>query len=421
MAIYLPITIPPTEPASVSTDTKYLGHSFASYDKQWLGEWSVEKIRRHRDTFQEGRVFQGKRLARFFKRDSNVVGALGQRVAPWLGCPHTLEGGSDGARAELELMLAVRGTLLQAPTKRSVAEDLTMCGLAVLQTTWRPRKDGTRWDPIVEVWDLESVDHDPRCGYVAMTREGRVPIVHGDGKWSVIRTTEKHPHENGAVIPLSLPVASRGHSIVDRASGGRAIGHPKLHAELPDKIAVGSDVGKSLDAAVGKLWDGVRHIVTAAGTKLAKVEFTGTGWQIFRDGPKLDKSDIFLALTGQDGSAANEGGSYAKAYILQGILFAWVVEDVAAGSSGYTSGILRPWAAINTGDPENAPAIMWPLPDPEVNEMLSALAKRHLDFAASLAAHRTNGHKITREWVEATAKEFRVVVPPYEPMKQAES
>jgi len=411
VAIYLPITIPVQEPASISTDEKYLGHKFENYDKQWLGEWTVERIRRHRDAFQEGRVYQGKRLARFFKRDANVVGALGQRVAPWMGCPHTLEGGSEVARKELETMLGARGTLLQSPTKRAVAEDLVMCGMSVLQTTYRPRKDGTRWDPIVEEWDLESVDRD-RYGYFAMTKDGRIPIVHGDGKWTIIKTTEKHPHENGAVIPISLHVASRGHSIVDRASGGRAIGHPKLHAELPEKIAVNSDVGKSLDLAVGKLWDGVRHIVTAAGTKLAKVEFAGTGWQIFRDGPKLDKSDIFLALTGQDGSAANEGGSYTKALILEGILFSWVTEDVGAGSSGYTTGILRPWAAVNTGDANNAPAICWPLPDPEVNAMIGAIAERHIKFAASIKAHRENGVEITPEFYAAHAREFRITVPP---------
>lgn len=399
------------EPAEVSSDSSYLGHRYEHWERTWLGEWTVERIREHRDAHQEGHVWAGKRLARFFRRDANVTGALGQRVAPWLGCPHMLEGGSERARAELTPLLSARGELLSAPVKCEVAEDLAMCGLAILQTTVRPRKDGSRWDFIVEPWDLEYVEQDYRGHYVAITRDGRIPIVHGDGKWTIIRQIKKHPHEKGAVIPLGLNVASRGHGIVDRAAGAQAVGHPKLHASLPEKIAVSSAVGKALFKAVAELWAGPRHIVTESSTKLEKIEFNGQGWQIFGDALKLDKSDIFLALTGQDGSAANEGGSYAKAYILQGVLFAWVVADTLAGSSGFTTGVLRPWASVNLGDPDEAPALAWPLPDPEENERLAAIAKRHKDYAEIEKAHRENGRVFTEEDAKALATTMRIDVP----------
>jgi hypothetical protein len=276
----------------------------------------------------------------------------------------------------------------------------------------RPRKDGSRWDFIVEPWDLESVECDARGGYVALTRDGPVPIVHGDGKWTILRQTHTHTHENGAIVPLAINVASRGHSIVDRSAGAQAVGHPKIHAALPEKVAVDSPVGRSLEVAVQELWQGLRHIVTDNSTKLTKLEFSGQGWQIFPEGLKLDKSDIFLALTGQDGSAANEGGSYAKAYILQGILFAWVVADTMAGSGGYTTGVLRPWAAVNRGDPDEAPVLAWPLPDPEENERLAALAKRHKEYAEAIEAHRKNGFDITPEFATKLAAQMRIDVPP---------
>jgi hypothetical protein len=353
----------------------------------------------------------GKRLSRFFKRDSNVVGALGQRVAPWLGCPHVLEDGSDVARTELAPMLSEKGTVLTAATKRDAAEDLALCGLAVLQTAWKTRKDGSRWDPTVTTWDLESVDTDCNGQLVALTRDGRVPINHGDGKWTVLRTTELHPWESGALVALALPVASRGHNIIDRAASGQAVGHPKLHASLPERVAVNSPEGKGLEASVATLWRGLRHIVTINGTKLDKIEFAGNGWQIFRDGPKLDKSDIFLALTGQDGSAANEGGSYTKALILEGVLFAWVEADTIAGAYGYTQGILRPWAAINEGNESAAPAIRWPLPDLKQQAILEALMKRHKEFAGVVQAYKGAGFKITPEWVQRTAASMGLTVP----------
>ncbi len=398
----------PTYP--IATDTKYLGHQFDDYYRQWLGEWTVERIRCHRDGHQNGRIYMGKRLARFFKRDSNVVGALGQRVAPWLGCPHELKDGSEAARLELAPMLAEGGLFLPAATKRDAAEDLALCGLAVLQTTWVPRADGTRWDPVVTTWDLESTD--TVCGQlVAITKEGRVPIKHGDGKWTVLRSNDLHTWESGGVVSLALHVASRSRNIIDRTAAGQSVGHPKLHGELPEKVAVNSPEGLGFEAALAKLWNGVKHIVTPNGTKLNKVEFTGTGWQIFRDGPKLDKSDIFLALTGQDGSAANEGGSYTKALILEGVLFAWVEADTIAGSDGYTQGLLRPWAAINRGSASEAPIIRWPLPDLKQQTILEALIKRHTDFAGMVAAYTDAGFKITPQWITKTTSALGIEAP----------
>ncbi|MBK9263048.1 MAG: hypothetical protein IPM54_25000 [Polyangiaceae bacterium] len=414
MATILQVTssAPPIEPAKVSTDGRYLGHRFTNYTRSWLGEWTVERIREHRDAHQAGRVYMGKRLARFFRRDANFVAALGQRVAPWLACGHVLKEGDEAIRLELEQALGPRGSMLTAPAKRDSAEDLATCGLSILQVTWQPRKDGSRWDPIVEPWDLEAVDYDSlRRQYIAVTQDGSIPISHGDGKWIVLRTTHLHPHEHGAVVPLSLNIASRGHIIVDRASGAEAVGHPKLVAKLPEGIAVKDEVGKSLDTALGQFWEGVRHIVVTAKTAVEKFEFAGSGWQIFPQSLKLDRTDIFLALTGQDGSATNEGGSYAKAYILQGVLFDWVVADVMAGSHGFSTGLLRPWAAVNKGDESAAPWIGWPFPDPEDNERLAALAKRHKDYADTLKMHHANGHEITVEYAARLASEFGISAP----------
>lgn len=416
MAEYVALPEPKTVESqvyAVSTDNKYLGYQFDDYQRQWLGEWTVERIRCHRDGHQNGRIFMGKRLARFFKRDSNVVGALGQRVAPWLGCPHELKGGSEAARAELTPMLAEGGTVLTAATRRDAAEDLALCGMAVQQTTWVPRVGGTRWDPIVSIWDLEATD--TVCGQlVAITRDGRVPINHGDGKWTVIRTNELHTWESGGVVSLALHVASRSRNIIDRTAAGQAVGHPKLHGELPEKVAVNSPEGLGFEAALAKLWGGVKHIVAPNGAKVNKLEFSGTGWQIFRDGPKMDKSDIFLALTGQDGSAANEGGSYTKALILEGVLFAWVEADTIAGSYGYTQGLLRPWAVINRGDASEAPAIRWPLPDLKQQAILDALVKRHTDFASIVQAYKAAGATITPVWIKKTSAALGIEVPEWQ-------
>jgi hypothetical protein len=406
-------------PIVVSTDLRYLGHRFDNYARAWLGEWTVDRIREHRDAHQAGRIFAGKRLCRFFRRDSNYVGALGQRVAPWLATNHVLVGGDERLRLEVEPQIGLRGPMLTPPVLREMAEDLASCGLAVLQNVWRPRPDGSRWDVVCVPWDLEFVDTDSFGRLYAITTEGRIPIHHGDGKWIVARTVENHPYEHGAVVPLALHIADRGHTIVDGANAKFAIGNPKMHATLPEKIGVQDPVGKSLEAAVAELWQGVRHIMTTAGTKLEKLEFSGGGYQLFPQSLKISKTDIFFALTGQDGSATNEGGSYAKAQFLQGVLRDWVTADTQSGGTAFTTGLLQPYAAVNRGDSSLAPILGWPLPDPENAERLKALAVRILDYCTVVERYQQTGHVVTPQFARDLARVFEVPAPELEQTLQA--
>jgi hypothetical protein len=398
----------------VSADRQYLGQRLTSYEGAWLGRWPVEQIRKYRDGHEAGRVWQGKRLARVFRRDANVVAALGQRVAPWLGCKAELSGGDDALRAELTPQLAALGGLLPTDVLRDVAEDLAMCGLAILHHPWKPRADGTRWEPQVEVWDLESVDWDGyhKC-YYAQTREwGRVPIRHGDGLFTVVRANQLAPHEHGAVIPLALHVASRMSTIVDRNNGSRAVGMPKAIGILPDGVKVSSDEGRALEVALDHMMQGLSKLVASQGTKIDKMEFNATGMgQFFGETIKLDRTDIFFALTGQDGSAQNAGGNYQKAQVLEAVLYAWVMADTVAGGTGITTGLLRPYAAINRGDPDLAPFLTYPLPDPDEDLRVKSIGERQKLLADVVKGHRDNGFDVTQEFVDELGKKFRVDVP----------
>jgi hypothetical protein len=399
----------------VSTDRQYLGQRLTSYEAAWLGRWPVERIRKYRDGHEAGRVYQGKRLARVFRRDANVVAALGQRVAPWLGCKAELEGGDDALRAELAPKFGPLGGLLPSDILRDVAEDLAMCGIAVLHHPWKPRADGTRWEPQVEVWDLEAVDWDGyhNC-YYAQTREwGRVPIRHGDGLWTIVRANQLAPHEHGAVIPLAIHVASRMSTVVDRNNGSRAVGMPKAIGILPEGVKVSSEEGRALETALDNMMQGLSKLVASKGTEIDKMEFNATGMgQFFGETIKLDRTDIFFALTGQDGSAQNAGGNYQKAQVLEAVLYAWVMADTVAGGTGITTGLLRPYASINRGDPDLAPFLSWPLPDPDEDARVDSQAKRHKAAAEIVKGHRDAGFDVTPEFVATLEVQLRIKLPP---------
>lgn len=407
-------TPPPPLVADVSTDRDYLAQRLSSYDPGWLGDWPVTRIREHQKGHENGHVWMGKRLARVFRRDSNVIAALGQRVAPWLGCQARLDGGDDNLRAELEPQIGPGGPLLSSDILRDTAEDLAMCGMAIWHHPWKPRADGTRWDPQVEVWNLEAVGWDGYARtYYTQTRErGRVPITHGDGLWTIIRSNQLHPHEHGAVIPLAIHVASRVSTILDRNTGSRAIGMPKMIGTLPEGVQVKSPEGKDLDSALNTFMQGLSRIVVPKGTEIDKVEFGAAGLGQFFEGTiKTDRTDIFFALTGQDGSAQSAGGNYQKAQVLEAVLYAWIVADTTAGATGITSGLLRPYAAINRGDASLAPSLSWPLPDPDEDARIDSYIKREEKLVSIVQARRAAGFVVTQTDVDALARELRVTPP----------
>ncbi len=403
----------PTAPV-VSTDREYLSQRLTTYEGAWLGGWPVERIRKHRDNHEAGRVWQGKRLARVFRRDANVVAALGQRTAPWLGCQAKLTGGDDDLRAELTPKIGPAGPLFAADVHRDVAEDLAMCGIAILHHPWKPRADGSRWEPQVEVWDLEAVDFDTyhNCYYTWTRERGRVRIFHGDGLWTIIRRNQLKPHEHGAVIPLAIHVASNMSTIVDRNSSSRAVGMPKIIGTLPPGVKVSDDVGQALEVALDNIMQGLAKLVVANGTDIDKIEFSAAGLgQFFESTLKLDRTAVFMALTGQDGSAQNQGGNYQKAQVLEAVLYSWIVADTVAGATGLTTGLLRPYAEINRGDADLAPSLSWPLPDPDADARIKSRGEREKLLTEIVEARRKVGFMVTQEDVDALAAELDVIAP----------
>lgn len=408
----------PDEVFKVNQDREYLTTRATTWGPMWLGAWSVQRIREHRDMHQEGRIFAGHRLSRAMLRDANVVAALRQRVAPAQTREPILSGGTDRARRELGTL---RRVLFPMSTLVRMWVDMAMCGLSILQNVWEPSQDGARWDVRVEPTNLDAVlysRYDQR--YYVYTRErGRIPVNHGDGKWTIVRPISIQSHEHGAVIPLAMPFMTRGQAVVDRAGASKAIGNPKLWGTLPPSVAVQSDVGKELNSTLSTLIQGLAYGVGPDGVKVDPKEFTGQGWQIFESAIKSDRSDIFLALTGQDGGASNSGGSYTKALVLENVLFALVEADTKAASDALTQGVLRPWSLVNLGSEEEAPCIEWPLPDPEEDARLKALAERHKELTDTVTQYRTAGFEITQEFVDALAEKLRIGAPVLAPKANA--
>lgn len=380
-----------------------------AFEHAALGRWPIDRIASHRAGMEAGYVAQGKRLARVFRRDSNVVGALGQRILPWKGCDAKIECDDDALRDELSTSVAAQ---LTEPIIADIAEDLAMCGLAVLHHPWV--RIGDKWMPDVRVWDLESIEY--RGGwYWAYSREKGWEPIEDDPAWTIIRGHNNVPHEHGAVIPLAMSVAARTTTLVDRNGSSRAVGSPKLIGTLPAGVAVkgedgiGTDLEKSL---VKSMMGALASIVVSNGTKIEKMEFNASGLgQFYSETVKLDREDIYRAIILQPGTANAEGGNYVKEFGMHELLYNVVKADTADGGRCITHGLLRWYQLLNRGTVNPSARLNYPLPDPDEDARITAHATRIEKATAIIEGWMKAGFAIGVEDVARLERDMQVKLP----------
>lgn len=393
-----------------TNDRRYLQTSLSSYERACVGKWPAERIAAYREGAEAGRVWQEKLLARSFRRNSNVIAALGQRVAPWLGCKHE----ASGTEEELALLAPMLKRVLTAAIVRDIAEDLAMCGMAVLHHSYTASADGLSWTPTVKVWNLETVDYDhASAAYYAWTRElGRVRIQHGDGVWTIIGSHANVPHEHGAVIPLAMSVASNLTAMIDQNQTSNAIRSPKLIGTLPSSVPVRSEIGNDLEAALVKLLQGLGVSVVSNGTEVEKLEFNASGIGQFYDvTSKLSREDIYRALIWEPGTANAAGGNYVKEMGMRDVLYSCVKADTILAADALTEGLIRPFLYFNRGITETEASISYPLPDPDEDARMKSYAERHEKLVAIIESRRKAGFEVTQRDVDLIAADLRVYAP----------
>lgn len=401
------------KPLPASFDERYMRRRFRPNSRpNGVYAWDLERVRAARDAQCTGNYRSSADLAEAVKTDPAVFSALLNRLAPHRGLPIDFEGAREKPRKEAAALLS------QAVPFGVMADGFerqAMLGEAVMQVIWTARPDGSRIEPILEPWPMQSVYNDRHTGKLrALTTDGFVDIVHGDGKWIVWRLHASEPWHWGAVKALALVWADRAFGVRDRSLSAEAHGIAKPIGELPKDVKLDSPAGLAFKEFVEELYHSKSGGVVPNGAIVKLLESAGQGWQIFRELIEGDSKDIARILLGQDGSMVNEGGNYIKAAMLYGVRNDIVEGDLGAAAYALNTGLWRPWAALNFGTPEAAPRMRWLFPDADEDARRTSLAEHTTAFHAALRDYRANRFKVDQAFVDRLAQRFGVEAPEIE-------
>lgn len=408
--------------------------------------WSIDAIVAARDAQMSGRFRMPARLAESMGTDDAIFTARGVRLAPVQSLGVTIEAGrgpkGDKVADEAEALFGLNGVAVSSETVTTLRTHLADHGVAFGAITWRPRADGSRWDPQLVAWPIEFVWWDTARGqYVTQVRRYDSepdpssplwtpqpvgvgspiePIVHGDGRWVVFAKSELLPHRlDAALLPAAMVWARHAFAMRDWAKGSASHGNPKVIGELPENTAL-SDAEGGLTAEASSFLTMLQAVasqdspigIKPANSKIDYLTNDSKAWEVWVKLAETAEKAAARIYLGTDGSLGSQGGGPGiDIATLMGLATSKVQSDLGCMERGIQSGLIAPWTAINWGDDKIAPVRRYTFPDPDEAAVREDFAKRNAAFNADVKAYRENGFVVDQSLVERVAKEHGVPAP----------
>ena len=258
------------------------------------------------------------------------------------------------------------------------------------------------WDTSSPIWKPYLRSFNPRYSYyfwptrqhIAVTLDGQVPIVPGDGHWVLHAPYGSYRGwMRGALRALAQWWLARNYALRDWARYSERHGFPILLADTP----FGADPDDIVAYRQALATLGQESILqTPAGPDAQKygkydlryLEARDRAWQGFQELISQCNDEITLALLGQNLTSQVKEGSFAAARVHADVRQAILEADARALAKTFYNQVLRPFAAFNFDDPDIAPVVSW---DVRPQEDLEQKAKTFGSFAQALQYLRTAG------------------------------
>lgn len=408
--------------------------------------WSIEQIVAARDAQMSGRFRMPARLAESMGTDDAIFTARGVRLAPVqsLGVSLTAGKGPKGARVadEAEALFGLNGAAVSSETVTTLRTHLADHGVAFGAITWRPRADGSRWDPQLVAWPIEFVWWDTARGqYVTQVRRYDSepdpssplwtpqpvgvgspiePIVHGDGRWVVFAKSELLPHRlDAALLPAAMVWARHAFAMRDWAKGSASHGNPKVIGELPENTAL-SDAEGGLTAEASSFLTMLQAVasqdspigIKPANSKIDYMVNSSGAWEVWVKLAETAERAAARIFLGTDGVLGAQGGAPGvDISALFGVATSKIQSDLACIERGIQSGLISPWCAVNWGDDKSAPLRSYVFPDPDEAATLANFAQRNAAFNADIKGYRENGFALDQAFIDTIAEKHNVPSP----------
>ena len=418
-------TAPPPDPLVFREG--YHDRSFRQYMAPLAFDgWDLDRVRNAISMHCQGIFLESSQLAIAVSRFGPVTAALKQRVAPALGRPRQVHAGTRGLSKvlgrEIERQLAPRLGLRPSPyfppiLWGSIGIDLAMMGFSVLQHAYgAPNPDTGIRMVYTRRWPTWAVQYwRPRRTFIAMTTEGPVDIISGDGKFTLVADSEE-PHLEAAIIPLGEEALDGKSTQRARASYVDKYGNPKWVGIMPQGVAVRSKEGDAFFDALATIRGPDGYGAIPFGSQLDIRGLTSGQSDTFKDALESNWQYVAAILLGSDGTMTRGTGVYS-APIFAGVRRDLVERDLKAEIRAVNCGHVAPWLAFNYAS-SIAEARGWidpvfdiPLPDPDADARIESIGKRTKMFIEIQKAKADAGFEVSQDSVDEDAATFEIEAP----------
>lgn len=383
--------------------------------------WGLEAIRAARDDQLRGVFKRPVEMAKHMRTDDALYVAYHTRLAPQASVLRSLVPAS-GVRGRNVLKKATASVQIPGSVLMSIHGTLADHGIAIGYNEHVVSDDGSRVDFRLTEWPLEHVRYNSSTEQLETpTRNGpTIPIVHGDGRFTVFRKFHTQPWtQEAAVLPGAFVWASHATVLSDWNQSGTAHGMSKLIGRLPAGVPIGTADTLTPEAAafLRTLQDLVNGNsaagVVPAGSETDWVSDSSTAWQIFSELAADRKKAAARIYLGTDAILGSVGGAPGvDIAALLGLASSKLQGDFECLEQAIRSGVLEPWAAINEGDSRYAPWLVYKLPDTDAIRRAEEQAKKRSVFFATIKEYKDAGMLLDQPTIDLLARDYGVVPAP---------
>lgn len=316
--------------------------------------WSSERLRAALQAQAMGQFSQASLLLDAMSEDDEIPGALAARVTATIGSSFSLR-----PRSETSVATPRRVRLLDeswpdvAPTEAlaDLLSDYLMLGVGVGTVDWDFSTDV--WVPRIRALPpeyLEYDSYDERWYY--LTREGRIQITPGDGKWLLFCQGDR-PWMKGYLRALAALWRSKQLTLGDWARYCQKHGLPLLKAKMPI-FRDAAEKDRFVDDLVSLQSEGVIGLPqddSGHGYDVELLEATTVSWQTFQASLARADRKVQVMLLGGNASTETVGstGSRNTAEVQARGLVAKSRRDARALEHFLRDQFIRPYALVNWG------------------------------------------------------------------------